>query len=65
MAYSQRDLLRGPLGEDLGHTVFAPTNWQPGDVIPRGAEGSLRVLEVIREEDDDTGLSGVLVVEPV
>jgi hypothetical protein len=65
VAYRQRFLLGGPLGEDLRQASFPPgTNGQPRDVIP-ARTGSLRVLEVIREEPDGSKLAGVFVVERV
>jgi hypothetical protein len=49
-------------GEALGEVAFAVPSWQAGDVIPQGAAGDLRVVQVL--EPERQGRLPVLVVEP-
>jgi hypothetical protein len=45
----------------LGVVAFARSDFEPGDVIPQGAAGDLRVLNVLEPDRDDE--LPVLVVE--
>jgi hypothetical protein len=47
--------------ECLGVVAFARSDFEPGDVIPQGAAGDLRVVNVLEAEREDR--LPVLVVE--
>ena len=52
-------------GNDMGEMRLGYVAWSPGDEIPLGAGETLRVLDVIPVEDEDSPYAGLLMVEPV
>jgi hypothetical protein len=50
-------------GELLGSTELLGLDWQAGDIIFRGGESNLRVVDVLEADDPDH--AAILVVEEV
>jgi hypothetical protein len=63
MAFVFKLVLEDGTPADPPSLVTAAPTWRPGDTIPLGRGGTLRVMEVRRGRDGDE--EPMLVVEPV